>query len=44
VLSLGGAEGVAAVLEHLRDETANAMSLVGAMRPADLVASMVTSK
>lgn len=41
-LSLGGAEGVAAVLEQLRDETENALRLVGALNPADVVRSMVT--
>ncbi len=40
-LALYGADGVAAVLEHLRAELANVMRLAGVARPADITSEYV---
>ena len=40
-LALYGADGVAAVLEHLRTELANVMRLAGVARPADITPEYV---
>jgi isopentenyl diphosphate isomerase/L-lactate dehydrogenase-like FMN-dependent dehydrogenase len=41
-LAFGGARGVEQVLEILREETENALALLGCRSPADVTASHVT--
>jgi isopentenyl diphosphate isomerase/L-lactate dehydrogenase-like FMN-dependent dehydrogenase len=40
-LALGGADGVAAVLEHLKMELVNVMKLAGTARLADITAEYI---
>jgi isopentenyl diphosphate isomerase/L-lactate dehydrogenase-like FMN-dependent dehydrogenase len=42
-LALGGATGVAQVLEILREETENALALLGCRSPAEVTAAHVKS-